>query len=692
MDARAPSELELSWRDFIVERLSRFCGSYFDDGQAQVGAVRKGGLYASWREQARVDRGPSLFMGLREYRTTARSLPETADEMMTLAASALEVPAGERENYLSALLLDINGWASWCAYLRWTARLANGDDHHIRELLAIRVAWEWLLLRAGGADLRADWRHALSSWSAIDHATQSARADDWLLQRAMEIAWTSEVSRKLRGGFGAARPEAPTLQAAFCIDVRSEIYARALEAQGTSIQTLGCAGFFGLPIEYAALGADGARPQLPGLLAAKYRVTETGGPALLEETRRSRLNATHAWKAFKSNSLSSFAFVDAMGLVFAGSLFGESFGWSARHVDEHEHAGLLPLEDRARTPQLTSRVDGSPLSITERCELAESMLRAMSLTRSFAPVVLLVGHAAATRNNPHAAALNCGACCGQSGEVNARVAAALLNDAEVRAGLGSRGIAIPSTTRFVAGLHNTTTDDLTLLDAGALPAPEIAELRATLERASAAARRERAPRLGLADLSDAALHATVRERSKDWAEVRPEWGLAGNATFIVAPRERSRHIDLAGRAFLHDYRFEEDEDFAILEQLMTAPLVVAHWINFQYYASTVDNGRYGSGNKVLHNVVGGHLGVFEGNGGDLRIGLALQSLHDGERWVHEPLRLSAYIEAPREAIDRVLAKHAKVRELVDNEWIHLFQIDAGERAISVRRNAAWCAT
>ncbi|MDB4997762.1 MAG: hypothetical protein JWM74_5194, partial [Myxococcaceae bacterium] len=281
---------------------------------------------------------------------------------------------------------------------------------------------------------------------------------------------------------------------------------------------------------------------------------------------------------------------------------------------------------------------------------------------------------------------------GQSGEVNARAAAALLNDTDVRAGLASRGIEIPATTQFLAGLHNTTTDDVALFDESAISATharDVADLRVTLERASTIARRERAPRLGLGELPDPELHAAVVERSLNWAEVRPEWGLAGNASFIVAPRERSRHLDLEGRAFLHEYRFEEDKDFATLENIMTAPMVVAHWINFQYYASTVDNGRYGCGNKVLHNVVGGHLGVFEGNGGDLRIGLALQSLHDGVRWIHAPLRLSVFIEAPRAAIDRVLEKHAKVRELVDNEWLHLFQIDAGERAIFARRNARW---
>ena len=80
---------------------------------------------------------------------------------------------------------------------------------------------------------------------------------------------------------------------------------------------------------------------------------------------------------------------------------------------------------------------------------------------------------------------------------------------------------------------------------------------------------------------------------------------------------------------------------------MTAPMVVTNWINMQYHASTVDNRRYGSGNKVLHNVVGGRIGVFEGNGGDLRIGLPMQSLHDGHTLRHAPLRLSVFIEAPR---------------------------------------------
>jgi len=306
--------------------------------------------------------------------------------------------------------------------------------------------------------------------------------------------------------------------------------------------------------------------------------------------------------------------------------------------------------------------------------------------------VLLVGHGSETKNNAYAAGLDCGACGGQPGDVNARAAAALLNDATVRAALAARGIEVPTTTLFVGALHNTTTDHVTLFDEGAGAETHRADFVnawAVLERAGVATRRARAPRLGLAELSDAKLQAAVVKRARNWAEVRPEWGLAGNAAFIIAPRERSRHIDLEGRVFLHDYRFDDDKDQAILEAIMTGPLVVAHWINFQYYASTVDNARYGCGNKVLHNIVGGHLGVFEGNGGDLRIGLSLQSLNDGERWVHSPLRLAVFIEASQAAIDAVIEKHPKVRELVDNEWIHLFQLDAGERTLFTRRSDGW---
>jgi uncharacterized protein YbcC (UPF0753/DUF2309 family) len=83
--------------------------------------------------------------------------------------------------------------------------------------------------------------------------------------------------------------------------------------------------------------------------------------------------------------------------------------------------------------------------------------------------------------------------------------------------------------------------------------------------------------------------------------------------------------------------------------------------------------------------------VFEGNGGDLRIGLPLQSLHDGHTLRHTPLRLSVFIEAPREAIDSVIAQHAMVRQLVQNTWLHLFRIDAQTGRVEQRSAVGWVA-
>ncbi|HEX8703748.1 MAG TPA: DUF2309 domain-containing protein [Myxococcaceae bacterium] len=691
LDAQRDLIHEMAWLDFVTHSLSQVCAAYFDSGQAQLGPDRQGGLYANWRRQALEDRSPALLMGLGTYRELVRELPEDGRALIPAALAGLDIPSAEHEKYLTSLLLDVNGWAAWCAYLRWTERLQGREDEHLVELLAIRLAWEWLLYRSGGRSIASRWQMAMASWPAIDSGAAAAQAEDWILQRAVEIAYQEELCQKLPAGLSTRPISAPSVQAVFCIDVRSEVFRRALETQSPTVQTLGFAGFFGLPIEYQPLASTVARPQLPGLLAPRLRATDTGTPVQLSERRIHRLDAGSAWKQFKTGAASCFSFVESLGLFYAGKLVGDSLGIS-RPVPAPERAGLSAQEHAQRAPRLTGTAGGGELELSARCELAAGILRAMSLTRTFARLILLAGHGSQTVNNPHAAGLDCGACCGQTGEVNARAVAALLNEPQVREGLAARGIHVPESTRFIAGLHNTTTDAVELFELDALPAShqqEAACLKAWLDAAGHQARAERALNLGLAGLGEKPLRQAVSTRARDWSQVRPEWGLANNAAFIIGPREHCRHMNLAGRAFLHDYRWEEDPESAVLELLMTAPMVVTHWINLQYYASTVDNVRYGSGNKVLHNVVGGNVGVFEGNGGDLRIGLPLQSLHDGTRWVHTPLRLSVFIEAPRPAIEAVLRKHSKVRELVENEWLYLFQLDAAQGAVQAYRHGAW---
>ena len=253
--------------------------------------------------------------------------------------------------------------------------------------------------------------------------------------------------------------------------------------------------------------------------------------------------------------------------------------------------------------------------------------------------------------------------------------AQLLNDDGVRQLLRSNhDIQIPPDSQFYAGLHHTTTDELQLYQA-----PVQTEWQHWLSAASSLARRQRSAQFSEATQSDSALARFFKLRSTDWAQLRPEWGLANNAAFIVAPRALTKSLDLQGRAFLHDYDASKDKEFSLLHTIMTAPMVVTNWINLQYYASVVAPEKYGSGNKLLHNVVAGHIGVFEGNGGDLRTGLAWQSVHDGKKLMHQPVRLSVVIAAPADAIGDVIRRSADVAALVNNQWLFLYQLSADGR-------------
>ena len=270
--------------------------------------------------------------------------------------------------------------------------------------------------------------------------------------------------------------------------------------------------------------------------------------------------------------------------------------------------------------------------------------------------------------------MDCGACGGHSGEPNARLAALLLNQHYIRAGLAQRGIHIPDDTHFVAGLHNTTTDEVQLFDAHALPgghACEFEELQHTLNAAGQAAAQARLSSLGCETLPE------LKWRSGDWSEVRPEWGLADNAAFIAAPRHMTQTADLGGRAFLHSYDFRRDPQGRVLETILTAPLIVANWINLQYYASTVDPRHFGSGSKTVHNVVG-RFGVLSGNSGDLKTGLPWQSVHNGQHYQHRPLRLQAVIAAPRAMIEPIIERHDHLSNLLSGGWMHLIAVEHGQ--------------
>ena len=681
----------MSWTEYVTRHVSQTCAAFFDEGQARWAPDRSAGLYPLWRELSLHDGGPRLLMELQGFRETAASLPEDPHTLIAESLEELAVAPAMAAGYLTALLLSVNGWASMCAFRRWEARLAGADDDSLVHLLAVRLAWELVLLRCTkGATISASWTAAMDGWTAAESMALATRRDDWLLQRALEIAYQDTVRTALTASITAPAPAAVDVsaQVVFCIDVRSEVFRRSLERVAPSVQTLGFAGFFGLPVAYQPLSGP-ARAQLPGLLSPAM-IVEDAGPERghTSDDLRHSLGDGAAWSSLGQTASSTFSFVEATGIAAALKLVRDGLGLGRATGDPLR---VSVRDHHALRPELARRADGSEVTLESRITLATGILRAMSLTSGFAPLLVLIGHGASTENNPLAAGLHCGACGGQTGEVNARALAALLNDREVREGLRMAGIDLGD-THVIAGLHDTTTDDITLFDLSYVPlthTADVEDLRAQFTVAGVGARRERAVALGLNAVDDVAIERSVRQRARNWAEVRPEWGLAGNAAFIVAPRTRTKGIDLRGRSFLHDYDWRRDTGFGVLELILTAPMVVTHWINLQYLASTVDPLRYGSGNKVLHNVVGGRVGVMEGAGGDLRIGLALQSVHDGAHWMHEPLRLSVFVEAPADAIDAIIARHAVVRNLVEQEWLFLHRIDGDSGAILARRQSGW---
>lgn len=673
------------WSRFMVDRISFWAAAYFDEKQATWDTARQGNsLYQAWKREASVDFGTEV-MGLRGFRKYVASLPDDYLDAAKVALNHLELSEDMLDYYLNALLMKLNGWAGFAARIDWDAGLHGQKSHQLPEFLTILLVWESALKQLlRHKELTPSWEFAKHETLQMLSTGNIARslAKRLVLQQAFDNAQQRKIIALINEqGPVKLTKKAPQFQAVFCIDVRSEAYRRNLETVNRDLATVGFAGFFAFPIKYVQLGHEEGSNQCPVLLTTSHTVKEqlpnetNPGSALKRRFLQSHLSK--AIKAFKQGAISCFGFVSPLGIYFLPKLVSDAFGWT-RPAPAPGQVGLHPKEiaqlDVSLEQHTHTEVTGIPLK--DRIDMAASALKAMSLTGNFGRVVLITGHGSSSANNPHASGLDCGACGGHSGEANAKVAAAVLNDAAVREALKQQGIDIPFNTLFLPALHDTTTDEVKIFTSSYKKHPawdqkSINELKYALKMASEMTRAERAGRMGV---KEGDINQKIMDRSKDWSQVRPEWGLAGCSSFIVAPRERTAQLNLEGKAFMHNYDWQKDKGFGVLELIMTAPMVVSSWINLQYYASTVDNKVFGAGNKTLHNVVGG-LGVQEGFAGDLRVGLPIQSVHDGSKYQHEPTRLNVIIEAPVDEMSIILSKHESVRHLLNNRWIYLFAID-----------------
>lgn len=548
-------------------------------------------------------------------------------------------------------------------------------------------------------DLSAFESRGLLDW--LDAFPSDQHGPIWL--EAYEDSFRVEFIRKISAHRGAApsletRPHA---QLVFCIDVRSESFRRHIEAQGP-YETFGFAGFFGIPISHQAFDSEERAALCPVLLSPNHTVTEVPRSekhdSLQKYASGSRWQQLghHLFHDLKHNPVGSLMLIDVLGLFFSIGLVGKTL------VQKPFHAITSAIQRWLRSPVPTKIVVSHPaesqkpslevvnienipsglaqgFTLAERATFIENGLRAMGLTQNYGRLVVLCGHGSETDNNPYFGALDCGACGGNPGDANARVFAAMANEPAVRRIIQDNGLPIPEDTWFLPGKHNTTTDRVTFYDLEELPvnhASDLQELHKDLEQAGMNQALERCHRIPLAptEISPEQAFMHVDGRSFDWANPRPEWGLAGNAVFLIGRRTLTKGLDLGGRVFLHSYDPLPDNEGGILEKIMTAPLIVGEWINTGYYFSGVDPWHYGSGSKVLHNVVSG-VGVMLGSQSDLQMGFPLQTVNDGDTHYHEPMRLLSIIEASPNTIGSIIEKHSILQQLFHNQWMNLVALD-----------------
>lgn len=699
------------WQPTVNEEISKLCATHFDEGQATwKSATQAESLYQAWRSQQKYDRTIEV-LGIRQFRKFCGTLPENPNIAVGFCLNRLAIPRALWKDYLLCLSLTLPGWSSWCRYQQWKADETGESCDDFAGLLAIRLAYEVAICEA--SQFLIDWGHIQERHQ--DNLSKLANREiselsRYALLRASEIAYRNRTIELIEGQSKAAaaqpigaeskdskledsseRRVRSLAQMVFCIDVRSERIRRHIEAASREVETFGFAGFFGLPIEFVELGEKSGQANVPVLITPSIKVKEQIEAADTNSTntaaqRRGNLRLLKkTWRDFQSSVVSMFGFVETSGLFYGWNLLTRSLGLAKSKTSRFDGVGQA---DQARLAPTLCGLEEQGIGVKEQADIAESILKGIGIVDNFARLVVFCGHGSQVENNPLKAGLDCGACGGHSGEPNARFAARLLNQSSVQQELKMRGYPLLPDTHFVAALHNTTTDEIQFFDEHNVPGShqgDLEDLREFTKVATEATKQERLPLLNGLSIND------PKRRSMDWSEVRPEWGLAGNAAFIAAPRKLTQQLSLEGRSFLHSYDYRQDGEFAVLEQIMTAPMVVANWINMQYFASTADPIHFGSGNKTVHNVTG-RFGVVSGNGGDLQTGLPWQSVHDGKNFVHHPLRLLVILAAPCEAIDSVLEKHGNVSELVVNGWLQLLAVD-DEAAFRRRTADGWeCVT
>lgn len=653
----------------VNAHMIKWCSSYFDHGQGLIQMpFRKNGFYAAFLKLSPYDR--TLHENQKEKKSFLSKLPNRPEVAIQLCLDKMGISYETRESFIAEQFSFLPGWSGFVKWKTdWQVSVGENEDRSLLcEFMAIRLILTFLLF----PDIR-NYQLRITKNNNSNHILEKVKSRELNYQKSLLNAMQSslfELNSDLK---------TPSAQFVFCIDVRSEPFRRALERQG-AYETFGFAGFFGLPIFLETLDSKQLKACCPVLLKPKFKVREVIAEPDFRRVKKNKngkqflINLKNMYLNLKHNFSTPFPLAESLGPWCGLGMFLKSLAPKWTQYFLKTIYGFISPSIKAKLDFSLNHSDAlQGLSLEEQIQSSDAILRLMGLTKNFSPIVIFCGHGSTTENNPYASALDCGACGGNQGGMNARLFASILNQEEVKKGLVKRGIVIPNNTYFLAAQHNTTTDDVTMypdLDLPSTFTENLSHIKVHLRQAKFVTNQERQSQLdGLSKPSDISI------RSMDWSETRPEWGLARNAAFIVAPRYLTQSIHLEGRCFLHSYYPDDDKGGELLETILTAPMVVAEWINMQYLFSSIDNVSFGSGSKVSHNVVG-TIGVMQGNASDLMHGLPLQSImRSDDELYHEPQRLLTLVYAPKERLTQVIQKHPILQTLFFNQWVNLIVLE-----------------
>jgi uncharacterized protein YbcC (UPF0753/DUF2309 family) len=654
------AKLKKDWPSLILDRIGAWAGGYYDQGQAPWGVPQDQKPWQAWKFWAMYDLTPEI-QGLKNFGAYVAALPDCSSDYIQQMSQAWGLSDKALAQISFQLLNSLGGWAQYAQYQVWKNHTENDQQNHLMDLLAIRLAFEQALL-AGHPELLIRWNQHCDLLGKVRYLTRNQvilsilqDAFDRAIHRQGILAQLTKKSKPIQ--------DPPLVQAVFCMDVRSEIFRRSLENVDARIMTLGFAGFFGLPLAYQSIGSSEVQWRLPAFFKAQIQASEETNLNLNQQARF-LARAKRAWGRFKLAAVSSFAFVESVGIGYGFKLLKDTF--------------FTRQKTQNIKPKLVEELSG------QQIEALANMLKTIWGNQDFAATILIVGHQSTGCNNPQLAGLQCGACGGYGGDVNALLVVNILNDVEVRKILADFGVNISDTTQFIAAVHDTATDQVSVY-ADEKQVPNLLNIQDSLARATQKTRQARALALPWAFAVD-----DIQTWANHPAQIRPEWGLAGVEALVLAPRARTYGLDLNGQAFLLDYDWQHDQaqNWLSLDALLAGPVAVAAAISWQYFASVVMPDVYGSGNKLLHNVVGG-IGVLEGGQGVLRTGFAWQSVFDDEKVKHRPVRLCVCIEAPRSVLIERLKLQPSIFNLFENGWLVLCCIESAVDDIQKNSHTVW---